>query len=42
MALYRLGDDAPQVPATAFIAPEATLIGNVILGENTRASGSAR
>ncbi|GIL07290.1 MAG: gamma carbonic anhydrase family protein [Betaproteobacteria bacterium] len=35
MALYRLGDDAPQIPATAFVAPEATLIGKVILGENT-------
>ncbi len=34
MALYRLGDDAPQVPASAFVAPNATLIGRVVLGEN--------
>jgi len=34
MALYRLGDDAPQVPPSAFVAPEATLIGKVTLGEN--------
>ncbi len=34
MPLYRLGDDAPQVPASAFVAPNATLIGKVVLGEN--------
>jgi carbonic anhydrase/acetyltransferase-like protein (isoleucine patch superfamily) len=35
MPLYRLRGDAPQVPATAFVAPEATLIGKVRLGEGT-------
>jgi carbonic anhydrase/acetyltransferase-like protein (isoleucine patch superfamily) len=34
MPLYRLGDDVPQVPASAFVAPNATLIGKVTLGEN--------
>lgn len=33
MAIYRLGDRAPQIPASAWVAPEATLIGNVRLGE---------
>ncbi|HXF44755.1 MAG TPA: gamma carbonic anhydrase family protein [Burkholderiaceae bacterium] len=34
MPLYRLGDDAPQVPESAFVAPNATVIGKVVLGEN--------
>lgn len=34
MPMYRLGDDVPQVPASAFVAPNATLIGKVVLGEN--------
>jgi carbonic anhydrase/acetyltransferase-like protein (isoleucine patch superfamily) len=34
MPIYRLGDDAPAIPASAFVAPEATLIGKVSLGEN--------
>ena len=33
MPLYRLGADAPQIPASAYVVPEATLIGKVILGE---------
>jgi carbonic anhydrase/acetyltransferase-like protein (isoleucine patch superfamily) len=35
MPVYRLRDDAPQIPASAFVAPEATLIGKVRLGEGT-------
>jgi carbonic anhydrase/acetyltransferase-like protein (isoleucine patch superfamily) len=31
MPLYRIGPDAPQVASTAFVAPEATLIGKVLL-----------
>ena len=34
MAIYQLGDDIPQIPASAYVAVEATIIGNVILGEN--------
>jgi carbonic anhydrase/acetyltransferase-like protein (isoleucine patch superfamily) len=34
MALYRLGADAPQIAASAFVAPNATLIGKVVLGED--------
>ena len=33
MALYRLRDHAPQVPASAYVAAEASLIGQVTLGE---------
>ena len=33
MPLYRLRDHAPQVPASAYVAAEATLIGQVSLGE---------
>ena len=33
MTLYRIGGHAPQVPASAFVAAEATLIGRVRLGE---------
>ncbi|MDZ5460279.1 gamma carbonic anhydrase family protein [Azohydromonas lata] len=32
MPLYRLGDKAPCVDATAFVAPDATLVGDVQLG----------
>jgi len=35
MPVYRLRDDAPQIPASAFVAPEATLIGKIRLGEGT-------
>ncbi|MBL8385281.1 MAG: gamma carbonic anhydrase family protein [Burkholderiales bacterium] len=33
MAIYQLGDDAPVIPASAYVAPEATIIGRVTLGE---------
>jgi carbonic anhydrase/acetyltransferase-like protein (isoleucine patch superfamily) len=32
MPLYRLGDKAPSVDPTAFVAPDATLVGDVRLG----------
>jgi carbonic anhydrase/acetyltransferase-like protein (isoleucine patch superfamily) len=35
MALYQLGDDAPQIPASAYVANEAVVIGKVTLGERT-------
>ncbi len=34
MAIYRLGDDVPAIPASCYIAPEATIIGRVKLGEH--------
>jgi len=34
MPIYQLGDDTPIIPASAYVAPEATLIGKIILGEN--------
>ena len=34
MPIYQLGDDKPIVPASAYVAAEATLIGKVMLGEN--------
>lgn len=33
MAIYQLDDKAPRVPESAFVANEATVIGNVTLGE---------
>lgn len=33
MPLYRLGEKAPSVAASAFIAPDATLVGEVRVGE---------
>jgi carbonic anhydrase/acetyltransferase-like protein (isoleucine patch superfamily) len=33
MAIYRLGSKVPQVPPSAYVAPEAVLIGEVIVGE---------
>jgi carbonic anhydrase/acetyltransferase-like protein (isoleucine patch superfamily) len=33
MPIYRLGDHAPQIANNAFVAPEATLIGDVAIGE---------
>ena len=33
MTMYRFGDHAPQVPASAYVASGATVIGQVILGE---------
>ena len=35
MALYQLGDDAPQIPESAYGTNEATVIGKVTLGERT-------
>jgi len=35
MAIYRLGSKVRQVPASAYVAPEAVVIGEVILGEGT-------
>ena len=34
MAIYRINGNAPQIPASAYVAAEATLIGQVTLGEN--------
>lgn len=34
MAIYRLGDDVPVIPATCYVAPEATIIGRVTFGEH--------
>jgi len=33
MAIYRLGDRVPVIPASCYVAPEATIIGSVVLGE---------
>ena len=33
MPLYRLGEIAPRVAASAYVAPSATVLGNVVLGE---------
>ena len=33
MAIYRLGNVTPDVPASAYVAPGATVIGRVTLGE---------
>lgn len=33
MAIYRLGSKVPQVPPSAYVAPEAVVIGEVVLGE---------
>jgi len=35
MAHYQLGDDAPQIPESAYVAPEAAVIGRVTLGERS-------
>ena len=34
MAIYQLGDKKPVIPASCYIAEEATIIGDVRLGEN--------
>ena len=34
MTLYSLRDDKPRLAATAYVAPNATLIGKIILAEN--------
>ena len=33
MAVYKLGNDTPNIPTSVYIAAEATVIGKVILGE---------
>ena len=33
MAIYQLGDRKPVIPASCYVAPEATVIGAVTLGE---------
>jgi carbonic anhydrase/acetyltransferase-like protein (isoleucine patch superfamily) len=33
MPIYQLGDDKPEIPSTAYISAEATIIGKVSLGE---------
>ncbi len=33
MAIYQLDDKVPVIPASCYIAPEATVIGSVVLGE---------
>jgi carbonic anhydrase/acetyltransferase-like protein (isoleucine patch superfamily) len=35
MAVYKLGDDSPLVAPSAYIAPNATLVGKVILAERS-------
>ena len=35
MAVFRLGDDSPTIAASAYIAPNATVVGKVILAENS-------
>jgi carbonic anhydrase/acetyltransferase-like protein (isoleucine patch superfamily) len=34
MSIYRLGDIAPQIAGSVYVAPNATIIGRVTLGEN--------
>jgi carbonic anhydrase/acetyltransferase-like protein (isoleucine patch superfamily) len=34
MAMYKLGDDSPAIASSAYIAPNATVVGKVILAEN--------
>ena len=34
MPIYRIGDKQPRIAATAFVAAEATLIGDVTIGEH--------
>jgi carbonic anhydrase/acetyltransferase-like protein (isoleucine patch superfamily) len=35
MAVYKLGDDSPVIAATAYVAPNATVVGKVVLAENS-------
>lgn len=35
MAVYALGDQVPQIDPTAFVHPDATVIGNVIIGPDS-------
>jgi carbonic anhydrase/acetyltransferase-like protein (isoleucine patch superfamily) len=41
VANYQLGDDIPQIPASAYVAAEATIIGKIMIGENTSVWPSA-
>lgn len=41
MAIYQLGDRVPVIPASCYIAPEATIIGQVTLGERVTVLSSA-
>ena len=41
MPIYRLGDDTPRIPQSAYISPEATVIGKVTLGERASVWPSA-
>ncbi len=34
MPIYQLGEDKPNIPSSAYVAAEATVIGKVTLGEN--------
>jgi len=35
MTIYALGDRSPQIHPSAYISPEATIIGNVVIGEQS-------
>lgn len=35
MAIYKLGDISPTIAASAYVAPNAAVIGNVVLAEHT-------
>jgi carbonic anhydrase/acetyltransferase-like protein (isoleucine patch superfamily) len=35
MALYKLGDVSPTIAASAYVAPSASIIGKVVLGEHS-------
>jgi carbonic anhydrase/acetyltransferase-like protein (isoleucine patch superfamily) len=35
MALYKLGDLSPRVAASAYVAPNATVVGNIVLAEDS-------
>ena len=41
MAIYQLGDHVPVIPASCYIAPEATIIGSVTLGERVTVMAGA-
>ena len=41
MPIYQLGDQVPVIPASCYIAPEATIIGSVTLGERVTVMSGA-
>ena len=41
MPIYQLGDLVPVIPASCYIAPEATIIGQVTLGERVTVMSGA-